>query len=89
MLKREKIAIKTISLPARIAQRAEYIARKEERTVSDIFRESFRLYEREYSAHTKKKSLEWKALRRTIRRMAKQGKKIRLSSFIIRDRKNH
>lgn len=89
MLKREKVAIKTISLPAKIAQRAEYIARKEERTVSDIFRESFRLYEREYSSHTKVKSLEWKALRRTIGRIAKQGKKIRLSSFIIHDRQSH
>lgn len=92
MLKREKIAIKTISLPLKIAQRVEYIARKSNVTVSDIFRESFRFYEREYTLQSHKASgysAQWKTLKSTLKRIARQGKKVRLSSFIVADRNAH
>ena len=92
MLKREKLAIKTISLPAPIAQRVDRIARKENTTVSDLFRESFRLYEREYALRAPKKSkhaVEWVKLKRTLAFIAKQGKRKCLSQFIARDRRSN
>jgi predicted DNA-binding protein len=38
----------TISLPPDLAAKAEALAKRESRTMSDLFRESFRLYYRQY-----------------------------------------
>ncbi len=92
MLRRAKLAIKTISLPVKIARRVDRMARSEATTVSDLFRESFRLYEREYVLPETKKgthSIEWKRLRRTLASIAKQGKSVSLSRYIVRDRQSH
>ncbi|MEK7649157.1 MAG: hypothetical protein AAB400_04590 [Patescibacteria group bacterium] len=88
MLKREKILTKTISLPVTVARRVERVARRNSTTISDLFRESFRLYEREQANEHQagKRTVEWKKLRDALGRMAKKGKRIKLSTFIINDR---
>lgn len=90
MKKREKIAVRTISLPADIARRAERIALKEGRSVSELFRESFRLYEREYQGMpAARATINWAVIRRSLKRIGSAGRKINLSAFVARDRYTH
>ena len=92
MNKDKKLSVKTISLPATLARRADRVAREEGRTVSELFRESFRLYEREYfarPAQRAKGAIEWKKIKRTLDAVGKSGKQKSLSKFVIRDRLSH
>ena len=47
-----KSKIYTISLPPELAQRAEALARRDSRTMSELFREAFRSYSAEQARRT-------------------------------------
>lgn len=92
MHKDKKVSARTISLPLTLARRAERVAGEEGRTLSELFRESFRLYEREYlvrSLKREKRTVAWKKIRRTLVAVGKRGARKDLAMFIIQDRASH
>lgn len=49
---RRKSRVYTISLPPELAQRAEALARRDSRTMSELFREAFRTYAAQQARRT-------------------------------------
>lgn len=47
-----KSKVYTISLPPELAQRAEALAQRDSRTMSELFREAFRAYSAQQARHT-------------------------------------
>lgn len=47
-----KSKVYTISLPPELAQRAEALAQRDSRTMSELFREAFRTYAAQQARHT-------------------------------------
>lgn len=47
-----KSKVYTISLPPELAQRAEALAQRDSRTMSELFREAFRMYSAQPARHT-------------------------------------
>jgi len=83
----------TISLPAKTAQRARRLSRKEGRTMSELFREAFRVYEDLVNKQTPRPRINdttWEELVQSLERVSKAGKKkVNLAEFIARDRQRH
>lgn len=88
-----KIETTTISLPRSIATRARQLSRAESRTMSELFREAFRVYEsfrmHERRSRGEERHVSWKTLRRTLGRIGRAGKRGDLSAFVLRDRLTH
>jgi predicted DNA-binding protein len=52
MATRRSSRVYTISLPAELAQKAEGLAKRDSRTMSELFREAFRSYYAQQARHT-------------------------------------
>ena len=58
-----KSRVYTISLPAELAQRAEALAKRDSRTMSELFREAFRTYDAQQARRTLEEIGEYAARR--------------------------
>lgn len=87
----------TISMPKAMARRVRRISRQENRTLSELFRQAFRVYEnhkpkRQGMVKTvsgQYKKIDWEKMKKDLEEISKAGRKINLSKFIIRNRLSH
>lgn len=85
----------TISLPKAMARRARQLSREENRTMSELFRESLREYESRHRRPAVRwlnegnRSVSWKKLQTSLKKISRSGRKVSLSEFVARDRLSH
>jgi len=90
-----KVTTTTISLPKAMARRARALSRTENRTVSELFREALREYETRQRRPAARwlnegnRSMSWKKLEASLKKISRSGKKVNLAEAVARDRLDH
>jgi len=90
-----RVVTTTISLPKAMARRARVLSHTENRTMSELVREALREYESRHRRPAARwlnegnRSVSWKKLQASLKKISRSGRKVNLAESIAHDRLNH